>query len=60
MVKCHEIPRVLQAWDVLPKLAKKKVMTLGDPGCGHPAKFRNKARARPVVASGTCQVATLR
>lgn len=30
------------AWDVLPKLAKKKVMTLGDPGCGHPAKFRNK------------------
>ncbi|CAJ1375832.1 unnamed protein product [Effrenium voratum] len=30
------------AWDVLPKKSKQKVVTLGDPGCGHPAKFRNK------------------
>eukprot|EP00913_Durusdinium_trenchii_P015709 g14762.t1 len=30
------------AWDILPKISKQKVMTLGDPGCGHPSKFQNK------------------
>ena len=38
-----------KAWDVLPKIAKQKVVTLGDPGCGHPAKYKNKDCQRKEV-----------
>ena len=38
-----------EAWDVLPKIAKQKVVTLGDPGCGHPAKYKNKDCQRKEV-----------
>ena len=42
------------AWDILPKISKQKILTLGDPGCGHPAKFQNQERADLTAHSIGC------